>query len=471
MKKKFFVVAASMVMTMAVACPAMADVITDSTDVDKTVESTGWWQDFSDYYKLSGNFDVTFTIDNKGGAANWNNAVFVISTDADRNTPGYSEYAVVRMDAAGWGTAGLGYVTSWGADWDSKFIPTMKDATITYNVKRVNNQVDIHADIVGANGMTLTYDVNVNDYYANDLRLFFVADTCKFTVNDYKINEKPADTDTSYSLSAAGWWQDFSPYYTCTGDFTRSFYIKNKGGVALWNNPVFVVTNNFDRNTTGYSEYAVMRSDSWSVVGDSNVSYMSTIDDNDEKNKILADAEIYLTVTRSGNTITFSNEIVGANGKSYNYDAVLKNDALPETIRFFLSADGSSMSVYEDTKDANVADAKTYAQYKANSDGTYTVRVVSEVAIPDVTAYSKVGFRCAKVANKGENYLGTKIYKSIKANGKTVTAGEGKYFVILEITNVKRDATLYVEPTCQKADSAMSSFGKEVTVNMNTLVK
>ena len=99
MKKKFFVVAASLALTMAVTCPAMADVVTGSTDAEKTVTTDGWWKDFSDYYKLSGNFDVTFTIDNKGGTKNWNNPAFVVTTDADRNAAGYSEYAVVRMDA------------------------------------------------------------------------------------------------------------------------------------------------------------------------------------------------------------------------------------------------------------------------------------------------------------------------------------------------------------------------------------
>ena len=83
---------------------AMADVVTGSTDAEKTVTTDGWWKDFSDYYKLSGNFDVTFTIDNKGGTKNWNNPAFVVTTDADRNAAGYSEYAVVRMDAYGWET-------------------------------------------------------------------------------------------------------------------------------------------------------------------------------------------------------------------------------------------------------------------------------------------------------------------------------------------------------------------------------
>ena len=132
MKKKFFVVAASLALTMAVTCPAMADVVTGSTDAEKTVTTDGWWKDFSDYYKLSGNFDVTFTIDNKGGTKNWNNPAFVVTTDADRNAAGYSEYAVVRMDAYGWGTASLGYNTN-GWNWDT-FAATMQDAEITYNV-------------------------------------------------------------------------------------------------------------------------------------------------------------------------------------------------------------------------------------------------------------------------------------------------------------------------------------------------
>ena len=178
-----------------------------------------------------------------------------------------------------------------------------------------------------------------------------------------------------------------------------------------------------------------------------------------------------MTVTRSGNTVTFANEVNGANGKSYTYNVVVTNDSLPETIRFFLSTDTASMSVYEDSKDVT-SDTKTYAQYKKVSDNNYTVRIISEVAMADVTKYAGVGFRCTKtLAGAGENYYGLKVYKSIKANGKTVTAADGKYFVILEINNVVNTAKLYAEPVYQDVTMALGSFGKEVTVDMASLLK
>lgn len=471
MKKKFFVVAASLALTMAVTCPAMADVVTGSTDAEKTVTTDGWWKDFSDYYKLSGNFDVTFTIDNKGGTANWNNPSLVVTTDADRGAEGYSEYAVVRMDAYGWGTASLGYNTN-GWNWDT-FAATMQDVEITYNVKRVNNSIDVHAVMVGANGITQTYDININDYFNDDLRLFFAADTCTFTIKNYTVNAAPAETDASYVLKSAGWWQEFSPYYSYTGDFTRSFHIKNSGGAAQWNNPIFAVTNDVARAGTGYTEYSVARCDAYSVAGGDNTTYNGTYTNYswEDITAILADADIYLTVTRSGNTVTFANEVNGANGKSYTYNVVVTNDSLPKTIRFFLSTDTASMSVYEDSKDVT-SDTKTYAQYKKVSDNNYTVRIVSEVAMADVTKYANVGFRCSKLATKaGENYYGMKVYKSIKANGKTVTAADGKYFVILEINNVVNTAKLYAEPVYQDVTMALGSFGKEVTVDMASLLK
>ena len=129
------------------------------------------------------------------------------------------------------------------------------------------------------------------------------------------------------------------------------------------------------------------------------------------------------------------------------------------------------MSVYEDSKDVT-SDTKTYAQYKKVSDNNYTVRIVSEVAMADVTKYANVGFRCSKLATKaGENYYGMKVYKSIKANGKTVTAADGKYFVILEINNVVNTAKLYAEPVYQDVTMALGIFGKEVTVDMASLLK
>lgn len=129
-------------------------------------------------------------------------------------------------------------------------------------------------------------------------------------------------------------------------------------------------------------------------------------------------------------------------------------------------------SLVEGSEDVT-SDVTTYAQYKKVAEDNYTVRVVSEVAISEseIDTLNRVGFRCSRTAsNAGDKYLGKNIYKAIKANGETKTAADGKYFVVLEITNVKSDAILYVQPLSEKS-SAVDSFGKEVTVNMKNILK
>lgn len=473
MKKKILVAACAATMILGCSMAVNAAVITEATSEEQTVSSSGWWDAWSDYYALSGNFDVDFTIQNNGGDANWNSVNVIISTAAERGAEGYEEYAVVRMDAYGWGEASLGYKTSWGADWTS-YLETMKDAVVNMNIKRVNNNIDIHATINGANGTDLEYDVNVNDYFADDLYLFFAPNASSFVIQNYTINEAPADADSSYVLDPSGWWMDFSPYYSYTGDFTKTFHIDNKGGAAQWNNPIFVVTNQH-RNTDGYVEYMVARSDAYAVASasTSTVTYEGTYSQYswDEIIEILKDASIDLTVSRSGNTVTFSENVVGSNGNSFTYVVKLVDETLPENIYFFLSTDTAKMTVYEDTKDCD-NDVTTYAQYKKVADNNYTVRIVSEVALSedDITSYSRVGFRCSKLASQvGDNYFGKNIYKSIKANGETKTAADGKYFVVLEIKNVTADAVLYVQPLSETA-TAVDTMGNEVTVNMANIL-
>lgn len=186
----------------------------------------------------------------------------------------------------------------------------------------------------------------------------------------------------------------------------------------------------------------------------------------------MKDASIDLTVSRNGNVVTFVEDVVGANGKSYTYEIKLDNKKLPKNICFCLSTDAAKMTVYEDTKNCS-DDVTTYAQYKKVSDNNYTVRIVSEVALSDsdIAKYSRVGFRCSKTASlAGDTYLGTNIYKSIKANGETITAAEGNYFIVLEITNVTADAVLYAQ-AMNESSGKTSTFGNEVTVNMTNIIK
>lgn len=461
MKKRFFIAAAATVMTLAATSMASAAVITESTDESTEITASGWWVDggFSDYYKLSGNFDVTFELAIKGGSAQWNSACCVITTDADRGADGYSEYAVFRADAYGWGNAALGFYSN-VSDWKA-FTTAMADGTATYNVKRVENNITVTMNFVGSGDKEYTVISNATDYFADDLRIFLAGDRCTFTVKSFTVNEAPEAEDYSYKLVAGGYRSAISPLYTYTGDFTKTFRVENEGGAELWNNPILTVLNSAN------TEMAAIRSDSFAF-GNENVTFTGTTD-----LATITDSVIDITVSRSGNVITFVEDVQGANGSSYTYTATYTNEELTDAITFYLGADGSTMTVYEETQTQS-EEPKIYAQYKKVSDNNYTVRLIAEVEYDAAvnTTFKRIGFRCAKSATGvGDSYLGVNVYKSIKANGQTVTAADGKYFVVLEITGVESGATLYVEPKYENTSNEEVSLGSEVEVKMSDIVQ
>lgn len=140
---------------------------------------------------------------------------------------------------------------------------------------------------------------------------------------------------------------------------------------------------------------------------------------------------------------------------------------------------GADVSVV-DSNQVNT-DPSVYVQYKKQTDGKYTVRVVGEVSLEGTFAesvnntYNGVGFRCAKSASAvaaAESYASTVVFKSLVANGATVTAADGKYFVVTEITDVAKDATIYASPVYVKADKTVGTFtDKEYTIKMADIIK
>ncbi|MDY5577888.1 MAG: LamG-like jellyroll fold domain-containing protein, partial [Lachnospiraceae bacterium] len=155
-------------------------------------------------------------------------------------------------------------------------------------------------------------------------------------------------------------------------------------------------------------------------------------------------------------------------------DLVIVNGVATSDVSNYTIGDG------ETTED----DTTVYVQYKKVSDNNYTVRVVGEVALEGTfsdsanTFYKGAGFRCAKtVANMGtakaESYVSTVVFKSLVANGATVKAADGKYFIVTEITNVPADATFYVNPVCQLSEEGktVSFTEKNYTINMADIIK
>lgn len=150
--------------------------------------------------------------------------------------------------------------------------------------------------------------------------------------------------------NTAGWWTAFSDYYSLTGDGTITLKFKNyTSGTNLWNNWVCVVTNNNDRNTTDYSEYFVMRADNYGWGTDwkttencPGVLAASTWEDADFKANMNG-ADVVLTITRIGNNLSMhAHSTNGTTTYFEDYQQTVEN--LPETIRCFLTVDGSHIT-------------------------------------------------------------------------------------------------------------------------------
>ena len=158
----------------------------------------GWWSSFSDYYNLSGDFDITFELINYGGTKNWNNPLFVFTNAVDRGTPDYQEYYVLRNDAYGWSDIGehltydknkVTYLYSWiWNDNINEYVTMMKNAKITMNIIRKGNNFTVKQDILGRDGKTYTYQVNFITKAAKDMHIFLTTEDALLFVQSYHVN-------------------------------------------------------------------------------------------------------------------------------------------------------------------------------------------------------------------------------------------------------------------------------------------
>ena len=145
---------------------------------------------------------------------------------------------------------------------------------------------------------------------------------------------------TAMSASAAtvegAWWTQWTEGYELADGATLEFDVTVKGGDAVWNNVAAVFAN---AKTTGtkapadevgssYKEYAVVRGDNWGWGGGDNksvdgsdITYEGGIADEALGGDagfiaMMKDAKLAVTITRSGNDVTYTYKATGANGSA-----------------------------------------------------------------------------------------------------------------------------------------------------------
>ncbi|MDR0947990.1 MAG: LamG domain-containing protein [Lachnospiraceae bacterium] len=132
----------------------------------------GYWSSFTDAYEIKDGGTTTLHFNNySSGLQNYHNYILVFTNTATTaeaipsadNYPGYVEYGVLRADSFGWAFPQEGgmpdsVVGSWGGDW-AAFLSMMMDADVTLTFTRNGSDIAIAGVIVGADGVTYTYDV------------------------------------------------------------------------------------------------------------------------------------------------------------------------------------------------------------------------------------------------------------------------------------------------------------------------
>lgn len=157
-----------------------------NTTVGATDNSTGWWQEFSDYFTLTPGVNLNLSlINHTSGGGNWNNWCLCACTDAERGGDGYTEYFVVRSDLFGWGECYIGdnWNSSGYGDWD-KFRVDMEGAAVNVKVERKGATVTYTSVAVAPDGTVYTESLPAEcGDGSQTIRAFLIVDGSHFVLN------------------------------------------------------------------------------------------------------------------------------------------------------------------------------------------------------------------------------------------------------------------------------------------------
>lgn len=152
----------------------------DSYTVGKEDMSTTWWSEHSEHYELPAGSTTVVEFENHSAEVDiWDNFVTVFTNEAatylEEQSADYQEYAVIRADDFGWGTAAdtLTYTSSHGGDWE-KLREILKDARVVMTITREGSKVTIHEAVTSMQDESMSYERTVTfDATEDDLFVSF----------------------------------------------------------------------------------------------------------------------------------------------------------------------------------------------------------------------------------------------------------------------------------------------------------
>lgn len=325
--------------------------------VGKEDNTTAWWTAFSDYYTIEPNYTLTLSFENYSDKAdNVNNWLTFITTDADRDAEGYSEYVALQATGYGWqgelntnnNESNWFKTNQYNYDWET-FKDDMDGATVVLTIARMDADVLLTADV------TTTENKKFRHYFVlpcgdgkQNIRAFLS------TEKGHLILDKEATTiENTERLSynkLIGLENNTTLFNTM---FSDDFILKKNESVDLefnnytcgvqnWHNWVLFVTNDQDRGSTDYTEHVVLRADAFGLAGFDATKLTSENYPEDWTifREDMNGANVKMNIKREGAKVTITATITGAvSGTEYKETYVDNYGDGEQNIRIFLSTE------------------------------------------------------------------------------------------------------------------------------------
>ena len=178
--------------------------------------TTGWWTEWSQYFKIPANKLLTLTFVNYGsGANNWNNWNVVVTKPYERDTDNYYEYFALRSDAYGWKgaddpnyDAGLISIDYPDLDGDgdiwNDFRSYMNGATVTMKFDHsLAGKVFFSATAVSADGsVTVTESYNHPVSSTEEIWAFLIPDGSHFVMQSAVISPSEIQEEEDFDAES-----------------------------------------------------------------------------------------------------------------------------------------------------------------------------------------------------------------------------------------------------------------------------
>ena len=190
--------------TMPAADVKVEAVFDDPTSIGAEDNSTGWWQDFSDFYNLTKGQTAFISFDNyNDGGENWHNWLYVTQKpNIGKYGAGDDEFGAIRCDNYGWGSSYDATTLQNDYDW-STFMTDMNNSHVEATLGMdEEGKIVMNSVITTTEGKTYNYSYTSKPVDEDGFEFFYTVENAhlknfKVTIEDVPVGINRINTDAN----------------------------------------------------------------------------------------------------------------------------------------------------------------------------------------------------------------------------------------------------------------------------------